>query len=145
MKKTDLAYTAGIIDGEGCIMIRKNPRKKRKRPFEYTLYVTVASTDQWLPQWLRFAWGGNVASHWRSLSRFRQWEWQLGSKKASIMLQTILPYLHLKRPQAELAIKFQQAKFPRGRGHDKTAEELAVEEAQYILMRNLKRTSKERR
>ena len=30
MKKTDLAYTAGIIDGEGCIHIRRQCDKRYK-------------------------------------------------------------------------------------------------------------------
>jgi hypothetical protein len=35
------------------------------------------------------------------------WKWCISSNKACQFLSLILPYLYLKRPQAEIAISFQ--------------------------------------
>lgn len=64
------------------------------------------------------------------------WHWILGARKASEFLKLILPYLKLKRPEAELAIKFQSVKKMRP---IKTDEEMAVEEAQRIMLQNMHR------
>jgi len=57
--------------------------------------------------------------------------------RAAEFLKLILPYLQLKRPQAEIAIKFQA-----GVGKSTrilTDEQLAVREAQKILLQEMKR------
>jgi hypothetical protein len=56
-------------------------------------------------------------------------------------LEVILPYLRLKKPQAELAIQFGKARTARGK--HKTDEQLAVEEAQLMLMRQYNKRGKE--
>ena len=137
MKRTDLAYVAGIVDGEGCIDIVSRNRPGHKSP-DSTLRVTVVSTDQWLCQMLRFGFSGAVRERKVDKSRqMRQWDWRIERGKARDFLKLILPYLHLKKPQAELGIKFQEAK---GRStHGLTDNERAVEEAQKILLQTMKR------
>ena len=123
MRKTErLAYTAGIVDGEGCTCITFTSGKR------LCMSVSVTSTDEWLCQWLKMQYGGSVhlmktqKPNWKHGHR-----WWLASKQASEFLRLILPYLNLKRPQAELAISFQQNR----RGKDKV-----ISEAQRILMRS---------
>jgi len=41
----DLAWAAGIIDGEGSIFIMKQQRKDRERGHNYILRISVQSTD----------------------------------------------------------------------------------------------------
>ncbi len=128
MKRTDiLAYTAGIIDGEGCINLNKTK-----------LRVTVSNTKEWLCQWLRMRYGGcigveknNKPSNWAVSYR-----WYINGKQAGVFLKMILPYLNLKKPQAEIAIRLQGARNGRGRRHLTEAEQ-AVIEAENILMHNL--------
>lgn len=138
MKRTDLAYVAGIIDGEGCIDVNRRNRPSHKYP-DTSLRVTVVSTDQWLCQMLRFSFGGAVRERIvDKLHQLPQWDWRIERGKASEFLKLILPYLHLKKPQAELGIKFQEAK---GRStHGLTDKERAVEEAQRILLQTMKRS-----
>ena len=54
--KQALAYTAGIIDGEGCICLDKHG----KHGIE--LKVSVGNTKEWLLQWLKMQYGGNIGS-----------------------------------------------------------------------------------
>ena len=131
MKKTDLAYVAGIVDGEGCIYLEHNSKGK-----SFQLSVSVGSTDAWICEWLKFAFGGCTYEMKTKNMPMRKWE--IRTKQAGQFLESILPYLRLKKPQAELAIQFQKARNP-GPGIRRTDAQRAVEEAQYILMKNLKR------
>jgi len=134
MKKTDLSYTAGIIDGEGWINIAH-------RGFRQTvIHVGVGNTNEWLINWLQFSYGGSVAK--RKPCKDGQkpsWVWDISSKKAGEFLNLVLPYLQIKRPQAELALKFQNRRKSRiTKGvHGilrMTDAEVALDEADKTLM-----------
>jgi len=135
MKKTDLAYTAGIMDGEGSIGIARRKSKSCKRGYTLELCVQVTSSDEWLCTWLKFAFGSSL-SHSINSAGNPMWHWILGARKAADFLKLILPYLKLKRPQAELAIKFQNSKKHWG-ATKKTDEHWAVEEAQRIMLQGM--------
>jgi len=135
MKRTDLAYTAGIMDGEGSIGIARHKSKSCKRGYALELTVQVTSSDEWLCQWLKFGFGGSLSHSTNSVGN-PMWHWIISARKAMEFLKLIIPYLNLKKPQAELAIKFQEAKKMRP---VKTDEEMAVEEAQRILLQNMHR------
>lgn len=135
MRKTEkLAYTAGIMDGEGSIYIRKTTRGHQSSE----LSVFVTNTEEWICQWLKFQYGGSV--HIMNPTRKPNWKigyrWWLSSNKAVEFLKMVLPYLNLKRPQAELAIKFQEIKQRRGT-RNLTKAESVLAEADRILMQNL--------
>jgi len=138
MKRTDLAYIAGIVDGEGYIGIQSDGKKAKHGKQNLRLRVTVTNTSEWLCQYLKFSFGGGkITLRTRSPNHRPCWQWQLEYQKAADFLRLILPYLHLKKPQAELAIKFQEAKGRSTRALDD--KKRAVEEAQRILMQNMKR------
>lgn len=140
MKKTDLAYVAGIIDGEGWISIKNRQIKNGNR--NYALKVGLGNTNEWLVNWLKFSFGGSVCIKKKWLTNQKQqWVWDLSTKQASEFLKMILPYLKLKKPQAELAIKFQSRRKHRGNPNWKikgkrrmTDAEIALDEADKILM-----------
>ena len=133
MIKTDIAYIAGIIDGEGCISLCVNKYRK-PRPFSYFIRVNVTNTNEWLCQWLKFALGGGVYHHPDPNPKHKsRWQWVLSSNEALAALKLIYPYLRLKKPQAELAIKFQESR----QGKRMKKEELVLAEAQKILMNKL--------
>jgi len=127
--KQILAYTAGIIDGEGCILIDQAKNKRYKAGYRNELRVRVGNNSEWLCRWLKMQFGGHIAYH----AQEHYWIWGVGTKQAASFLETILPYLQLKRYQAEIAIEFQKGKY-RGRPHKDKGKELAVEEAEKILL-----------
>jgi hypothetical protein len=120
MNEIDLAYIAGIIDGEGSIGINKIKNYNGTNTTYYRLLVQVCMVEGCIPQWLCDAFG------------------------AVSFLKVILPYLKIKKEQAEIAIEFQSQRMKSGgiegkRGQKfKTESEQSIEEAQYTLMRNLK-------
>ena len=122
VKGTDLAYTAGLLDGEGTISIqvfnytRYAPRKKkkgqgvygRKTPTGFELRISIDNTYLPLGIWLKERFGGIVYIH--KGNRLPLFRWILKSEKARIFLLSVFPYLTIKKTQAEVAIAFQEVK-----------------------------------
>ena len=133
MKKTDLAYLAGIIDGEGCITITKT---NTDRTLRYKLVIQVSMVDKVPPLLAHFAFGGYLRLRDRNPKWKALWEWQIKSGDAIACLKDLLPYLRTKKAEAELALRFWEEK-----SHipfQRTKEQLVLEEANYILMKSLK-------
>ncbi len=115
MTDLDLAYAAGIIDGEGTIGItelvpsartRDNGTSLRKSA-QHRIYVAVSMTDAGIPMWLHATFGGNIQhvparqAHHKSSTR-----WSMSSQRAAAFCEVVAPFLRLKRSQAELAVEF---------------------------------------
>lgn len=131
MGKTEIAYMAGFFDGEGSIHIDSCPMKRPRR-----LIVQLGQANEWVLKIFQFQFGGKIYEHHDKRQRRQLWQWRLNSQQALDFLLIISPYLKLKKAEAEIAIKFQQAKSPRGK--KLTEEEAAIEEAQAILVHSLK-------
>ena len=132
-----LAYMAGIVDGEGCIMIGRKSQGKGEPP-RLTMIVNVVNTNEWLIQWIKMQFGGNIRNRFPPNPRAKMiWTWRVESKKAMEFLKLVMPYLQIKRPQAELAIQFQSRKRFRGGTliqRSLTDEEKALNETNRSLM-----------
>lgn len=106
LSSEQLAYIAGIVDGEGCIGLT---RMKQTR---IVMRVSVAMTDKIIPEWLDAEFGGtlsvrNTRPGWKT-----RYDWNIYSQKALVFLKQVLPFLVIKKGQAELAITFQEARVP---------------------------------
>lgn len=137
MRKTDLAYVAGIVDGEGYIGISADHRNRynSNRPC-WRLRVSVTNTNEWLMQYLKFSFGGSISIKGGKGNKKPCYDWVLNRGHAAEFLKLILPYLRLKRPQAELAIKFQSNISKSTRRL--TDEQFAIREAEMLLMKSMK-------
>lgn len=100
LKRTELAYAAGIIDGEGCI------RFNRQKSQCSVLRVHVTNTDPRLTQWLKDKFGGYVWSESKAYipNAKPRYVWEISAKQAEIALRQIEPYLMLKRDRALIAL-----------------------------------------
>ena len=109
--ETATAYTAGIVDGEGCIsIVRIAPKKAGNAPL-HRIRVHVANTDLSLLIWLSNMWEGKVydqmnESRAKALGRKPQWVWLLTGKAAVAFLKEIQPYLIVKSQQARTVVQF---------------------------------------
>lgn len=146
MKKTDLAYLAGLFDGEGCIHIARNKRPDCPKGVQYQLVAKVSMASEYLCHLYQMSFGGRVHRDKKYKDYHKQmWTWVVASREAQSFLSTISPYLIEKKAQAILGLKFQATKAPtkaaKGRrGFLPQSDEIkAVEEAQFLLMKNLKR------
>ena len=139
MKKTDLAYFAGILDGEGSIVIHKNKPQTQRGSINptYVIEVNLTNTNEWIVRQFHFSFGGNVYLNKRKTDKTQNiWVWQISANKALPFLKTLLPYLKLKRGQVEIAIKFQEEKV-RKRYRRSDEKDLAIAEATKLLISNL--------
>ncbi len=114
--KIELAYTAGIIDGEGSIAIYNMSMPPHTGKRTHALRVRVGMCDMGIPHWLQLRFGGSVSkSKPKNPRHLMVYTWTLSTKAAGGFLQSILPYLKLKQEQAELAIEFQIGKVGKGK------------------------------
>ncbi len=137
--KLVLAYAAGIVDGEGCISLSKRTSKGYKAGYQLRLAVSVGNTNEWLIQWFKIQFGGYVVfTLEKRKERKDKWQWHIVDGKAAEFLKLILPYLQIKRPQAEVANVFQREKHYGRIGK----EEAVIKEAQRILMQSYNKRGK---
>jgi len=137
VKKTDLAYVAGIVDGEGCITLARTGIRNSKNT-SISLFVTVTNTNIWIIEWLKFAFGGTIYTNRKrneTTNRKAVYTWGLYTLSALEFLKLIYPYLRLKKPQAEIAIKFLEMRGQKGRRFN--TEEQEIGESQRIEMGKL--------
>jgi intein/homing endonuclease len=96
--EVELAYLAGIIDGEGSIS-----RLNRDRPRRWT--VSIASTSPELIEWL-LQFGGHVHDLTNPLARKPGWQWVARTwRDVHALLSAVEPYLIIKREIANRAIR----------------------------------------
>ena len=130
MRKTELAYIAGIIDGEGSIQINSLGRGKASR-----LVLSVGMCNPLVPYLLQRHFGGGVSVRpigqcgWHKQTF---WQWKVTANKALSCLEMVFPYLLEKKQQAELAICYQSSRMKRGQ--KASTMHKVIEEAQRVLM-----------
>jgi hypothetical protein len=103
LTETEKAYIAGIIDGEGSIVLGR-----RNTGCKDTVYphVSVGNTNEALLSWLRAKVG---SGYWTAYKGGKpgwkpQTHWGVTSAKAYALLVEIRPYLILKGRQADVVI-----------------------------------------
>jgi hypothetical protein len=114
---TTIAYAAGLFDGEGHVTIgvSVDKRRGRNRPV-YRLYLAISNTDRQVLEWLRDSFGCGVVARREANPTTGKvcCRWQLANRNATRLLVAMLPYLRIKRPQAELMIEFRGHFLPHG-------------------------------
>jgi hypothetical protein len=120
--ETDLAYLAGLIDGEGCIRIKKTKayRCQNRQTPGYHASISVRMVDEASIAFLHETLGG-----WYYLEKWRHSEgrplfcWQASDQVAGSVLRALLPYLRLKRQQAETVLELLELKTGSGKHRTK--------------------------
>ena len=116
--KTDLAYLAGLIDGEGSFSILKRTDGVRTRP-GYRLQLTIKMAHQDVIGWAHSMFGGNLYAIdlTRLVNRKPQWEWHAKQSELTNLLHVLRPFLKVKGPQADIFIEFYSKGFHRPGGY----------------------------
>lgn len=108
----DLSYVAGFFDGEGSVCIAESHRKDRL--VEYVLACGIGNTYFPILVFLKKRFGGTLHLNLSGQKRKEHYkpflQWYLSGNKAIKFLKTILPYLIVKKSQAEVGIAFQEFK-----------------------------------
>ena len=104
---TALAWAAGFIDGEGCIQAPVRLRERNRRGYGLSLYV--GQVDPRPLHRLADTFGGLVYPKSRQSGERRQmFMWRVTGLTAADALSALLPYLLVKREQAELALQLRE-------------------------------------
>ena len=105
MRKVDLAWAGGIVDGEGCIGAYATSGYMR-------LKLEVNNIDPRMPQMLYEMFGGTRYLHPAQRPNERQlYRWCAHDALAGRIIAQIYPYLVIKKEQAEIALQI-AATFP---------------------------------
>ncbi len=107
MDVTELAWAAGLFEGEGSVRI--NPRTKRNNG---ALVVDVPNVDPEIPAFFLARWGGSVSVSNPPNNRRTVYRWRAASRMAARFLRDILPYLQTAkyRNRALLGLEYQAQK-----------------------------------
>jgi hypothetical protein len=121
----DLAYLAGIIDGEGCFhmcTLKHNGKDGYISP-HYRGILKVSNTDYSLIEWLKKTFEGTESACTRSTTskKFERsvFDWIVTGFRLLDLCEQVRPYLIIKKKHCENMIKFKQT-YPRvktGRGN----------------------------
>jgi hypothetical protein len=119
MTKTELAYLAGIVDGEGCFTIEINPPTTYRKGTLYTCRLTITNTDKRLLDWLLDKVGGTVFARKIINGRKPCFSWRIYANGIDIIVPKIIPYLICKKEEALVIMKFRST-FKNGRSNKNT-------------------------
>lgn len=111
--QVEIAQLATFIDCEGNIAIHINKCKAAHamKSDQFSLRLNVANTYYPVIQYLQQTFGGGIQFQDRT-AKNPQWRphyrWWVNATSAMILLELCLPYFHIKREEAEVAIGFQR-------------------------------------
>ena len=103
------AWAAGILDGEGCVYVKRS--MVYKKYLHYGLCVQVAQSGIECPSMLlllRKTYGGTIGK--RSICGVNckpKWAWYACADTAQVFLERVEKYVVQKHEQVQLALKFQ--------------------------------------
>jgi hypothetical protein len=105
----DRAYLSGLFDGEGSISVEREVRKDRGGQLRFRPVIAVSNTDRSVLDLFKSKVGhgwiyrvnrkGEEAEKWKPL-----YIWKAKGGSARFVVELILPYLQIKRPQADLIL-----------------------------------------
>ena len=112
----ELAYIAGLFDGEGCIQCKQiwEAKQRKNKPRRYKVWritMEISMTDKDLIEWVHKTLDvGTVLinvknkspsskPHWKT-----QWRWRCSHRQAYKVCKMLWPYIQVKLPQVEKII-----------------------------------------
>ena len=96
-----LAWAAGFIDGEGSIRIDKTATS-------YYLKLELTQKAEMPVRELEKLLGGIVSTYWHGKNGCNYFRWRIESIRCADVLRELLPYLVLKKKEAQVAIAFSE-------------------------------------
>ncbi len=138
----ELAWVAGIIDGEGCISIQARPQPSGS--ICHTCFLKITMGHKPTIELLRDLFGiGSVTIQDKHGPRTNDsWTWWTASCKAHAVICKVRPYLVTKAYEADIALEFLSLPSSK-RGRNRINPELIVErERLRLLISNAKPTAR---
>ena len=128
LNNTEWAYMAGMIDGDGCIQAAS----RKDGDCQYRVEIHVIQKDLRIIDFLYGHFEGSVGvvsrKHTSGIKHY--FRWMISGPRVIEILKGCLPYLVLKKEQAELGIKLQSIILPRGK-RIKLSQEIIEQRNEY--------------
>jgi len=134
MKKTTIAYLAGLVDGEGYVGIKKSlngMKHNRQKSPSYHERIQIRMIDEPAIKLFADIFGGNYYKETENskYSKRPLYCYQISDLSAAKTLKILLPYLIIKKKQASLCLKLRKNKESklaqkRGNGHSMSLKSL---------------------
>lgn len=106
----DIAYLAGIVDGEGCFYIGRVKQGKYGNGYQWQCMLKVTSCDEALIMWLENTFGGAKDSRyrWTSKKAFTRpiYNWQATGTMLDYLIPLIYPRLIIKKRHCAVMGKY---------------------------------------
>ena len=116
--EADIAYIAGLFDGEGSIYYARRPEKKKKHKgdgyrtsISQRISMEITMTDRSVLQWVHEVLGcGTLVKKPRKGLRkdgtkyLMQWKWRCTFRDAYYVCMLLFPYAHTKLPKIQQII-----------------------------------------
>jgi|SRR5882724_1042560 len=119
---TDVAYAAGLFDGEGTVGVERYGGRG------YNVTARVTNTNLDVLEWLRSRFGGFTQQAYAAHdNRKACFYWTAKAKIAEAFLEAVRPYLIIKRRQATIALIVRKFKNDTKSKHDMSPEQREVE------------------
>ena len=113
MNDTDVAYIAGLFDGEGCVSykqyMRKRPHNKKAYP-TWQIRLEIAMTDKSILIWVNEMLGVGTVGEKRYKTKYtegwkKQWRWRCSHRDAFKVCCLLFPYAHVKLGEIQKIIQ----------------------------------------
>lgn len=106
--KQNIIWMAGFFDGEGCITFTKryHTNKAGVEKCYRGLIVSVSQVELEPIKIFSDYFTGGYRYHWLNKNNRKQHEFRASGKNAIGLLKILLPYLVVKKSQAELALSY---------------------------------------
>ncbi len=122
----NLAYIAGIIDGEGCIGFTRCRTNVYPR-------VIVTNTNLELLEELKKQFGGDISSNSKGKTGWKKgYNWDIRWSKAIDLLDRVYEYLFIKYQQANVVFAWDAIRPGSGKKWDTEARNLLVDEMHWL-------------
>lgn len=135
-----IAYLAGIVDGEGCFYLGHVKQGKYGSGFQFHSMLKITSCDEELILWLERIFGGQKDSRyrWTSKKAFTRpvYNWQATGEMLDYLCPLILPYLIIKESQCKVMMRYRLTS--KNIGSKRLSEDIIAKRLELITeMRNL--------
>ena len=104
MNDTNIAYIAGLFDGEGCVSYKQYMRQRphNKKPYPtWSIRMEIAMTDKSILKWVHEVLGVGTVNPKRYKTKYtvgwkKQWRWRCSHRDAFMVCCLMFPYAHIK-------------------------------------------------
>ena len=136
LSPTDAAYFAGFFDGEGCVILIARPGGGFSLRIQFAQTLKASHVLGWMRDTAGV--GANITHKPQDSMRHDiGTNWAIHSDAAEELLRQMLPYLRVKKAQAELAIAFQERRREDGNG-DKSWQRVVADQLHFLNRRGPK-------